>query len=228
MSRPRRSLARSENSLGRRSGFRKPRKTLLVLCEGERSEYDYIRALSLEPDVRGVSAVQIEIDTNSFGCAPMTLVRRAVSRRKRTSETNDEIDEVWCVFDVEWSGSNGQHHPNLVDAVQMARAHGVHIAISNPSFELWLILHYRNLSRFLTNDDARRIRAECDRSQGKGVDGQIYMKRRREAVRNAVLLDEKHVGDGTRFPQDNPSSGMHLLIASVSADSSVDSDSKSE
>lgn len=213
--RQRPSLAR-ETSLSRPTGFRTPRKTLLVLCEGARSEPEYIRALSRERDVREVAAVRILLDSDSFGSAPMTLVRRAVELRQRSTDANDEVDEVWCVFDVEWPESS-QHHPNLREAVQMAAANDVHVAISNPSFELWLILHFRAYHKFLTNADARRIRAECDGSTNKGVDGSIYMPRRSEAFERAIWLRNKHDGDGTFFPEDNPSSGMHLLLASITA-----------
>jgi sugar/nucleoside kinase (ribokinase family) len=185
-----------------------------VLCEGERTEPDYINALSRQHDVREIAAVRINLDHGSFGSVPMTLVRRAVALRRRSIEENDEIDEVWCVFDVEWPGS-GENHPGLREAVHLARANGVHVAVSNPSFELWLILHFRDQYRFVANAEVKRIRAECDGSTGKGVDGAIYMQKRADAARRAVRLDEKHDGDGTKFPANNPSSGMHLLLASI-------------
>lgn len=186
-----------------------------MLCEGERSEYDYIRALSREPDVREVAAVRIDIDTRSFGCAPMTLVQRAAELRRRSIEENAEIDEVWCVFDVEWAGPTGRHHPKLREALRIAQESDVHVAVSNPSFELWLILHFRDRTAFLTNDQAKSIRADCDRSVGKEVDGAAYMPKRGDAMARAIRLDRKHAGDDTRFPDNNPSSGMHLLLASV-------------
>jgi hypothetical protein len=211
-----RSLARNRTSLSRSTGFRTPRKTLLVLCEGSRTEPEYIQALSREPDVREIAAVKIIFDPDSFGSAPLTLVRRAVKLRKRSIAENDEVDEVWCVFDVEWPKS-GQHHPNLREAVQLAEANGVHLAVSNPSFELWLILHFRKQSAFLTNVEARRLRARCDGSADKGVEGSVYMQRRNVAVQRAMLLDRKHIGDATNFPENNPSSGMHFLLASVTS-----------
>lgn len=212
----RRSLSRHGTSLSRPTGFRTPRKTLLVLCEGERSEPEYIYALSREHDVREVAAVRIVLDADSYGSAPMTLVRRAVELRKRTAKENDEVDEVWCVFDVEWPGTSA-HHPNLREAVQLALANDVHLAVSNPSFELWLILHFRDCHKFLDNAEAEQMRAQCDGSKNKGVDGSIYMPRRRDAILRAAWLETKHDGDGTAFPNNNPSSGMHRLLESVSS-----------
>jgi hypothetical protein len=45
-----------------------------------------------------------------------------------------------------------------------------------------------------------------------------YMSRRWQAARRAELLDSLHAGNSSRFPNDNPSSGMHHLIRSVSSD----------
>jgi hypothetical protein len=36
-----------------------------------------------------------------------------------------------------------------------------------------------------------------------------------DAARRAAELDERHQRNGTTFPDDNPSSGMHRLLASV-------------
>gem|GEM_PF-4133378 len=38
-----------------------------------------------------------------------------------------------------------------------------------------------------------------------------------EAARRAAELDEVHRRNGKSFPQDNPSSGMHRLLAAVGA-----------
>ena len=37
----------------------------------------------------------------------------------------------------------------------------------------------------------------------------------RDAAQRAAVLDERHAQNGVVFPQDNPSSGMHRLLASV-------------
>ncbi len=207
-------LMQTKDSLQRSTGFRTPRKTVLVLCEGKRSEPEYIKALSLEPDVREIAAVNILLESNVAGFAPLTLVRHAVGLRQRANEERAEIDEVWCVFDVEWAGGR-KHHPKLKEAIQTASTNDVYVAVSNPSFELWLILHYRDQTAFLLNSAAEKLRAECDGSKDKGVNGKLYMDKRPAAIRRAALLDKKHEGDLTRLPNNNPSSGMWLLLESV-------------
>lgn len=142
---------------------------------------------------------------------PLTLVRAAVDTRRRARAEEAEIDQFWCVFDVEWP----KQHPALHEAIHLAQQHGIHVAVSNPCFELWLVLHHQDQTGWLDNDTARRLRRSCDGSPDKNVDGATYMSRRGEAARRARLLDERHHRNGTTFPDDNPSSGMHRLLATV-------------
>jgi len=89
------------------------------------------------------------------------------------------------------------------------------LAITNPCFELWLILHFDDHGAWLDNDDARRIRRRFDGSPDKGLDAARYMPLVGVAAARAAALEIRHQRNGTDFPQDNPSSGMHHLIASV-------------
>lgn len=59
------------------------------------------------------------------------------------------------------------------------------------------------------------IRHQLDKSVDKGIDPATYMPHVGTAAVRAVKLEKRHLRDGTSFPHDNPSSGMHRLIASV-------------
>jgi RloB-like protein len=139
------------------------------------------------------------------------LVTLAGAARAKSAVEEAEIDEFWCVFDVEWP----RNHPHLLEAIARAEADGIKLAISNPCFELWLILHYRNHGRWLDNSQAVQLRRQLDGSTNKSLDAAKYMPLIEDAVRHAVHLDTRHHRDGSRFPHNNPSSGMHRLIDSV-------------
>lgn len=198
-------------SLKRKVAIRKPRKTLLIFCEGQRTEPEYLDALKREPSVRDVAAVDLRVETGHGGSVPQTLVSMAVRARIRALEEKSEIDEFWCVFDVEWP----INHPGLPEALEKARQNSINVAISNPCFDLWLALHFQDQSAWLDNTAARRLRKIHDGEQGKNVDGATYMPRRSDAARRALALDKRHRRDGTKFPENNPSSGMHRLLAAV-------------
>ena len=193
-----------ERPLKRRVAVRQPRKTILIFCEGERTEPEYLDALKRQPWVRDIAAVDLRVETGHGGSVPTTLVTMAVAARRRAAGEEGEIDEVWCVFDVEWP----RNHPGLEEAAEQARHHGIEVAVSNPCLELWLILHFQDHTSWLGNDDARRLRRQLDGSSDKSLDQAKYMPNVREAVRRAAALDERHVQDATAFPRYNPSSGM--------------------
>lgn len=198
-------------SLKRSVATRKPKKTILVFCEGERTEPDYLNALRRQPSVRDVAAVDLRVETSHGGSVPLTLVSLAVDARNRAEDEDGEIDEFWCVFDVEWP----INHPGLKDAIKRARQNNIRLAVSNPCFELWLILHFQDKGAWLDNDDARRMRRSLDGAEDKGLDAARYMPLRNKAARRAAALEKRHLGNGTSFPHDNPSSGMHRLIVAV-------------
>ena len=182
-----------------------------MFCEGTRTEPDYIKALRQEPAVRDSASVDIRIDLNASGAVPLTLVNAAAEARDRNSQEQGEIDQVWCLFDVEWP----QNHPKLPEARAKAVVSDVRLAISNPCFELWLGLHFENRTAWLDNDAAGKLRRDHDKNSGKGLDGSEYMPRRADAAQRARALTAKHAGDGTEFPNDNPSSGMYLLLEAI-------------
>jgi len=197
--------------LRRKVGIRSPRKTLVVFCEGEKTEPQYLEALKKQPEVHDAAAVDLRVETGHGGAVPQTLVSLAIDARSRAEAEESEIDEFWCVFDVEWL----KNHPGLRDALQRARANDIHLAVTNPCFELWLILHFKDHGAWLDNDGARRLRRQLDGSPDKSLDAAKYMSSVLEAARRAADLETRHQKNGAIFPQDNPSSGMYRLIASI-------------
>ncbi len=120
----------------------------LDFLRGQEHGTTVFRSLKREPDVRDVAAVDLRVDPDSAGGAPITLVRMAVDARRRALRESSEIDEFWCVFDVEWP----THHPSLHDALELAERNDIHVAVSNPCFELWLALHFKDVRAFHDND----------------------------------------------------------------------------
>ncbi len=181
-----------------------------MLCEGGRTEVDYLNALKQEYTAHNVS-FDLQVDYDSAGSVPFTLVKHAVRARGRFPPEASEIDEVWCIFDVEWP----QNHPNLDKAMTLAKNSGIKTAVSNPCFELWLVLHFQDQTAWLDTQEAVRLRRNCDGSKDKGLDGETYMPLRAEAVRRALYLEKRHIGNDTKFPKDNPSSSMHQLLNAI-------------
>jgi hypothetical protein len=110
----------------------------LVVTEGRTTEPQYLRGFA---SVCHNPRVTVKIAPEHG--VPRTLVETAKRRKKeaeedaaREKDDNLAFDSVWCVFDVD-------EHPRVADAREMARDNGIDLAISNPCFELWLLLHFR-------------------------------------------------------------------------------------
>lgn len=199
---------RGHRTLDRKSPERDTRRTFRVFCEGARTETGYLKALKADPVVSKIASV--DIDSETHGAAPLTLVHAAADFRARNPAEQSEVDEVWCIFDVEWP-----NHPNLKEAVDLARRSDINVAISNPCFELWLLLHFQAQSAWLETSSAKSALKPHGGIDGKSIDGAKYMPLRDEATRRARSLVDRHERNGTEFPDDNPSSGMFRFLEAV-------------
>jgi len=195
------SRRRQGKSLKRSVGQRPELRTIVVFTEGKNSEPDYVNGLRRLPHIAENIALNIEIHPEHG--VPLTLVQLAAERKK-----DSEIDECWCIFDVEWP----KHHPNLNEAFSLAQKKGVNLAVSNPCFEVWLILHLKEHSRFSDTNSAESLSRSLDKRAGKSIEAATYMPQRRIAAKRAKKLAMRHERDGTRFPNDNPSSGMYAFL----------------
>ena len=200
------SRRRNERPLRRRVPRIDERSRFVIFCEGELTEPLYLKAFASLQGARNVAT----LDIRGMGCGPRRLVEEArdVKRSERGQSTG--ASEYWCVFDVEAP----KPHDRLHEAVQMARDNGINAAISNPCFELWLILHFADREKWTDNDACRDLRHQLDGSQGKSVDGAAYMGLRDQAILRAKRLQILHTTAGRELPHDNPSSGMHRLLES--------------
>lgn len=193
-------------------GTKDPKRRVVVVAEGAKTEPQYIALLR----PRCLAAlVEVEV-VDEPATDPRSLVRRAVDIKadaqrsyRRSKDPNDLVDDVWCVFDVD-------EHLFLREACEQARDNGVQLAISNPSFELWLLLHFQSQTAYLSRDDARRSLQRHIVEYDKTIpslgpfEGAFDNARQR-----AIALERKHEGDGTVFPQDNPSSGVWRLVNAI-------------
>lgn len=206
--------------------LRPARRAVLIVCEGLNTEPRYFDRL-----VRGLglsATVVVEIH-GAPGCTdPRGLVEFAISKardRKRQAKddlTKAEFEEVWVVFDVEHA-QNGRQAA-IPGAVQAALREGVSLAVSNPSFEVWYILHERSTPPGLTcSDDARPV---LEKLVGRKLDksrasadalAEWAIPRTATALRHAERQDVLS-GELTRASAHVPSStgtGAHLPVRSL-------------
>ena len=182
-------------SLKRQTRTRRTRRVIGVCCEGRVTERQYLRDLAARHDVATVKFIR-------DGKDPGKLVDDAVRAR------DDHYDEVWCVFDVDGR--------DVWDDVERAIAGGVNVALSNPCFELWALLHFQDGS---APTDQNRLRVKLRKHQpryDKALDVDLMAKghedacRRGEALQQSANEESALLGEPRRRWK-NPTTGVYVL-----------------
>jgi aminoglycoside phosphotransferase len=141
---------RSVRDYRRVEGTRQPRPAILIVCEGAATEPQYFKGLIEEWKLK----TSVDIEVVGAGKQHITLVRRAIQLRDEREQADRKAkragqlakpayDEVWCVFDAE----GDEAREAIARAVAMANDEGFKLAISNPAFEYWLLLHFEPTTR---------------------------------------------------------------------------------
>jgi len=126
--------ARDVRSLRRKRAKRSPYDMVLIVCEGEKTEPNYIKALI--DDFR-LNTANVVVANNIAGSSPRAIVDFALHEYGKERE----YDRVYCVFDKDRHAT----YENALDKIRRARLSNSHsiIAINSvPCFELWLLLHF--------------------------------------------------------------------------------------
>lgn len=207
-------MARTPKPSGRprrKCETRKPIPAFVVFTEGEVTEQDYFR-----PIVGWLKNLKkAEITMEGCGSSPSKLVEKATKYKKKMNSKGQSDFHVWCVFDVEAPDP----HADLEEAISKAAQNDVKLAISNPCFELWLILHYQDHEAYINTYDAVALRSSLDGSKDKKVNGALYLNRLSEAIHRAGGLNSMHREKGKKFPHNNPSSDVCLLFQAMDVES---------
>lgn len=192
----------------RRQEHRAPRQRFLVLSEGDRTEPDYFRWLR---DQLGSRLLRIEPKGGDGTSDPLRLVRKAAKlqadaaqRAHRQKDTFLAYDQVWCLVDVD-------DHTTLEQAAAEARKADIQLAVSNPCFELWALLHLEDQQGHIERNTLReRLRVHMP-DYGKQLRHDLLVGRADQAVERARRLDGLHASSG-RAAGSNPSTGVWRLV----------------
>ena len=112
--------------------IRRANKTILIVCEGQTEEWYFSKFPVISLSVRCV---------NLQGQSKMNLVHATEEIVKNEDFT---FDEVWCVFDMDVQDSD-KDFINFDNSIDKAKSLNYNVAYSNDCFELWLLLHYKDI-----------------------------------------------------------------------------------
>lgn len=144
MSSNRRTNANGDRPIHRRPGRSRAERIFYVAVEGESTEPDYLAYLNKTFGEKHQFSIKPLYKDN--GMKPREVVAKAVEYIDEVKEyeaiyPNDEAHkpQLWAMFDRD-------QHKGVLEAFQEAEDARVLVAYSNPSFDLWLLLHLSDFS----------------------------------------------------------------------------------
>lgn len=193
----------------RRFVVRSAKSAICIRTEGENTEPAYFaELLRIERIPRAL------VDCKpSKGSSPISIVNDLVKAKKRNAREvkkgKPRIDEYWAVFDTEGGRSR------LSGAIQLAKSQGINCAISAPSFEYWILLHYKKTARLFSSCyEIEKLLTEIVPGgySKSGYNVEDVLLHLPEAKENIALV-RKELGE--RPATELPNTNVDELIASI-------------
>ncbi len=194
--------SRRKRPLDRTVGTLRDAKLIIIATEGSLTEKIYFESFRL-------TNVQVRVLPSEDGRSSPQHVLGNAQDYKNTYQLGDG-DELWLVIDVDrWP------QPTLSDVAASATAERIGLAVSNPSFEIWLALHLEaDLPEPLSNEDlVTHLRAQLGSYNKHRYDCGGILNGVDQAVERAIHLDSS---PQHRWPQ-NPGSRCYRIIQSIKA-----------
>lgn len=130
----------SSRSLARKKAKRDVYDRVLIVCEGEKTEPNYLRELI---EHLRLNSANVEVDGSS-GSSPVSVWDYAKKYNLDETKKGDAYDRVYCVIDRD----SHTTYNATVEAIRLASPKNTYYAITSvPCFEYWVLLHYNYTTR---------------------------------------------------------------------------------
>lgn len=196
---------RKISSLKRTHSSKNEKIKFTLFTEGRNTEPEYFKAIvGYNPDI----LIDLQI-YRGVGC-PMTIAEKASSFVKNSRPRNG--DSVWAVFDRD-------DHPKFNDACTKCKSVNINTAISDPCFEIWLILHYEDYNKA---DDRHKVQRyfstlcnKYNKNSGKIPDCKKIVESVIEAENRAQKQYEKRLQESDTDTPKRPYTTVHNLTKAM-------------
>jgi hypothetical protein len=193
----------------RKIDIREKKIYFLIVCEGEKTEPAYFRALE-----KSLPKGAIELEIDGSGLNTLGLVAHAIKYRDRSCRN---FDRVWVVFDRDEFPED-----NFDNAIAKATANNINCAWSNQAFELWFVLHFQFVNTPTDREDYKKTieKEVVERSGNKAYkyeknDPKTFaLLKKHGDIMQAVRWASKLIAsyDNTKRSSHNPGTTVHELI----------------
>lgn len=205
-------MRRKFPDLKRRKPSRDEYQRFILICEGEKTEPAYFKAVKAK-----YPGALISIEFVAPAGVPITIkdkvqARMVELRQERRSNPSANADTVWAVFDRD-------DHEKVAEAIAGCENAGAGVAYSNPCFEVWLILHHEE---FHAPDDRHQVQKryqkldpKYDANGSKISDCAALMEKVETAEERAEIQCKHREEEGV--PLGRPSTTVHHLTRAIRA-----------
>ena len=114
----------------------------VVACEGQRSEEIYLSFMT--DNLRRVELLPLSTGKDGRS-APRHLLERLRDWKSLNASSANRTNDFWMVLDTDHHFLPN-HAPESYRVLSEAQQAGIQVAISNPRFELWLLLHLESVT----------------------------------------------------------------------------------
>lgn len=203
--------------LRRRAAVRKPYERLLIVCEGEKTEPQYLREIQ---HAYRLATAHVQVLHGQLGTEPLQVLEYALAVFKEGDRERSiharEFDRIVVVFDRD-------EHRTYYDALAKAAAQDgklrndngaavpLEVVASVPCFELWLLLHFEEVHAPLHRHVAlERLKVHLPNYE-KGGGGHWAATQAR--LENATELAQRLAETTTEHDGTQPYTAMHMLVS---------------
>ena len=144
----------------RKSEIRDP-KLIIIATEGSNTEPAYFKDMASSKYFYN-PRIHVEVLEREGTKSAPEYVIEALNQFSDEYHYEEGLDELWLVVDTDDWGDE-----KLADIATKCQQKGYEMAVSNPCFELWLLLHVTSLSEYAdeTLDEFRENRRQGDRTR---------------------------------------------------------------
>ena len=193
--------------LMRPEGNRHPKNVVIIVAEGE-TERIFFNSLKQRN-----SNIEIKSERGKRTNARQ-LVENCLERIQMNELDISGGDIAICVFDVD---NNSQK--DLRKAIDVAEKNGIIVALSNPCFELWYLLHFRDIDHHITSREIRSDLSKYITDYDKATDyRELLTPHRKEAlVRAKRIAGRRGIKNVIDFMQErnNPCTSIYTAIDAI-------------
>jgi hypothetical protein len=155
------------------------------------------------------------LPTTDGESAPAAIVERLCNAYEKTSLNRQLEDEFWLLMDTDHH-FQPNHCRGTLQALDRARQKNFGIAISNPCFEVWLLLHHTDLSEPLVPSSAAEalLRSTLGSYNKANLDStQFIYALVLAAIQRARRLEELKPAEG--YIPSNPGTQLYRLLEAI-------------